>query len=133
MYDFFQALTTERVEPKSREKQVRAVVVETLKALLSLHEEGLVHRDVKLENLVFREKGKHSPRYTSSPRSASPQAWSRSPSPEHDERGRRRRRSPPPSAAQVECMSPRQVKLIDFDFVSAFEPSEAREGAKDIY
>ena len=72
--DFFQAIVDEEVRPRTREKQVRIVIVEVLRALRSLHEAGLVHRDVKLENVVFQQRGRHNPRYekdAASPRSAS--------------------------------------------------------------
>ena len=65
--DFYNAIADEEVRPRTREKQVRIIIVEVLRALRSLHEAGVVHKDVKLENVVFRQRGRHSPRCAGGP------------------------------------------------------------------
>ena len=56
-YDFFQILTSDSLEPEFVEREVRKVMVSLLESLHHLHTEGLIHKDVKLENIVFKEKG----------------------------------------------------------------------------
>ena len=43
--------------PEEIELEVRKIMFRMLKALQHLHVQGLIHRDVKLENFVFKEKG----------------------------------------------------------------------------
>ena len=42
--------------------RIRIVMRELLVSLNYLHSQGLVHKDVKLENLVFQKKGGVEPR-----------------------------------------------------------------------
>ena len=56
-YDFFQILTSDSLEPEFIEREVRKVMVSLLESLHHLHNQGLIHKDVKLENIVFKEKG----------------------------------------------------------------------------
>merc|ERR1719247_1429522 len=56
-YDFFQILTSDSLEPEFVEREVRKVMVSLLESLQHLHNQGLIHKDVKLENIVFKAKG----------------------------------------------------------------------------
>jgi serine/threonine protein kinase len=56
-YDFFQILTSDSLEPEFIEREVRKVMVSLLESLHHLHNQGLIHKDVKLENIVFKAKG----------------------------------------------------------------------------
>jgi serine/threonine protein kinase len=46
------------LDPEEREPEVRKIMFQMLKSLQHLHSQGLIHKDVKLENFVFKEKPK---------------------------------------------------------------------------
>merc|ERR1719311_292394 len=84
LFDFFRMLMSDDMETEALEKEVRTVMGELLLSLDHLHKQGLVHKDVKLENAVFKKK-----RY---PPTRKPN-WSKH-------------------------RLPRELKLIDFDYVT---------------
>ena len=57
LYDFFEILMSDSLEPEFVEREVRKIIGSLLKSLHHLHNQGLIHKDVKLENIVFKEKG----------------------------------------------------------------------------
>merc|ERR1719247_2867191 len=67
--------------------------------------------------------------------SPAPPSRTQSPAEHSGTRGRRRSRSSKLNASEVESMSPRQIKLIDFDFAEMCEQNAANpsEAAKHIY
>jgi serine/threonine protein kinase len=75
------------------EQVVRGLMVEVLSALAFLHSHGLVHKDVKLENLVHKVRGCVVPRSERSPRAQ--------------------------QKCQQTARNPAELKLIDFDFMEA--------------
>jgi serine/threonine protein kinase len=56
LMDFLKLLREKTVDPQTREKEVREVMHEVLLALDHFHKQGLVHKDVKLENLMFKQR-----------------------------------------------------------------------------
>ena len=78
--------------------EVRKVISNLLESLHHLHSQGLIHKDVKLENIVFKQKGK-GPRSPKSTPVCSvfgvPLSHAYSPDP----------------------VSPTGMRLIDFDFL----------------
>merc|ERR1719181_605201 len=61
--DFLKLLRDkENVDTETRENEVRQVMHEVLIALDHLHKQGLIHKDVKPENLVFKKKPILTPR-----------------------------------------------------------------------
>merc|ERR1719174_3119090 len=68
LFDFFRMLMADDMEVEKLEHEVRTVMGELLLSLDHLHKQGLVHKDVKLENLVFRKKGSLEPRNVNSPK-----------------------------------------------------------------
>merc|ERR1719238_1467422 len=57
LFDFFRMLMADDMEVETLEREVRTVMGELLLSLDHLHKQGLVHKDVKLENVVFKQKG----------------------------------------------------------------------------
>merc|ERR1719424_2050769 len=57
LFDFFRMLISDDMDDATLEKEVRVVMREILASLNFLHQKGLVHKDVKLENLVFKQQG----------------------------------------------------------------------------
>jgi serine/threonine protein kinase len=55
--DFLRLVMAEDLDTATLENEVRQVMSEVLISLDHLHKEGLVHKDVKLENFVFKKKG----------------------------------------------------------------------------
>merc|ERR1719473_1830737 len=92
LFDFLSMLWADGMDTAAVEHEVRQVMGELLLSLHHLHSQGLVHKDVKLENLVFRTKGAVEPRSAKSPKA-----------------------SFLPSDKTSECKSPTDLKLIDFD------------------
>merc|ERR1719253_603237 len=70
-----------------------------MKSLKHLHDNGIIHKDVKLENLVFLEKGK----------GVGPTGKAK--------------------AQDDNPKSPKMLKLIDFDFTEEWEPGSPRSKA----
>jgi calcium-dependent protein kinase len=62
LLDFFELLEDKSVDDETRENEVRKVMKEVLTALDHLHKQGLFHKDVKLDNLVFKNKATLTPR-----------------------------------------------------------------------
>jgi serine/threonine protein kinase len=60
--DFADLLDAEELDQATLEDEVRQVMHELLVALDHMHKQGLIHKDVKLENLVFKNKGPLRPR-----------------------------------------------------------------------
>jgi calcium-dependent protein kinase len=116
LFDFFKMLTSDNMEPKELENEVRTVVREMLVSLNHLHKQGLVHKDVKLENLVFKEKGGASLRSEKSPKKS-------------PRRGSRDASSPKTPKSPKSPTSPSNLKLIDFDFLDEWEPSSPKTKA----
>jgi serine/threonine protein kinase len=56
LMDFLKLLREKTVDPQTREKEVREVMHEVLLALDHFHKQGLVHKDVKLENVMFKQR-----------------------------------------------------------------------------
>ena len=91
--------------PKKFANELRAVIYEILCSISHLHKQGLVHKDVKLENLMFKDEGDEA-----------------SPS-----QSRRRRRWLPRCLLVNEApSSPSRLTLIDFDAVEEWEPGSPR-------
>jgi calcium-dependent protein kinase len=105
LFDFFRMLLSDDMDAPTLEREVRIVMRELLVSLNYLHAQGMVHKDVKLENLVFKEKGGVEPR------GASPKEKKKS--------------SKEPACPK----SPRMLKLIDFDFTEEWEPNSPRSRA----
>merc|ERR1719456_1408081 len=87
------------------EREVRQVMGELLLSLDHMHKQGLVHKDVKLENLVFQKKGGVEPRSVTKEKATFTHAKGESPK------------------------SPTELKLIDFDFTEEWEPSSPKSKA----
>merc|ERR550514_1375528 len=62
LFDFFRVLTSDSLEPDVVEKEVKKIISSLLESLQHLHSQGLIHKDVKLENIVFKEKGATTPK-----------------------------------------------------------------------
>jgi calcium-dependent protein kinase len=110
LFDFFRVLTseTDSVEPAFVEREVRKVIGSLLNSLHHLHSQGLIHKDVKLENIVFKEKGSaglSTPKSSRTPKSYL--SWGSSPAP-------------------GDPASPVGMRLIDFDFLEEWEPSSPK-------
>jgi calcium-dependent protein kinase len=105
LFDFFRMLMADDMDDDTLEREVRQAVGEILLSLDHLHGQGLVHKDVKLENLVFLKKGCIEPRSVKSPKAVI--------SGEHAK----------------ECNSPKTLKLIDFDFTEEWEPESPKSKA----
>jgi calcium-dependent protein kinase len=106
LFDFFRMLMADDMDTETLEREVRTVMGELLLSLSHLHQQGLVHKDVKLENLVFRKKGSLEPRCVNSPKAVITTK----------EKGE----SP---------KSPTNLKLIDFDFTEEWEPESPKSKA----
>jgi calcium-dependent protein kinase len=109
LFDFFKMLANDDLSAEDFNKELQIVMRELLLSLRHLHNQGLVHQDVKLENLVFRDQGQ-----------VSLDRRSRSPSPTSSPKSARRKTAPSPPA------SPKVLKLIDFDFTQEWEPSSPK-------
>jgi len=106
LFDFFRMLMSDDMDAATLETEVRQVIGEILLSLDHLHKEGFVHKDVKLENLVFKQKGGLEPRSVASPKAKVNG---------QDKRG--------------SIKSPKMLKLIDFDFTEEWEPNSPRSKA----
>jgi calcium-dependent protein kinase len=104
LLDFLPVLKGSDMDAETFEGEVRQVMGELFIALAHLHKEGLMHKDLKMENLVFKEKGGFEPRRVGSP-TLIPE--------DEDERAGKKKRSP---------RSPRELKLIDFDVTAEWRP-----------
>ena len=82
--------------------EVRKVISNLLESLHHLHSQGLIHKDVKLENIVFKEKGSST---MDTPKS------SRTPKTNVSSGG-----------LPGEPVSPTGMRLIDFDFLEEWDP-----------
>jgi calcium-dependent protein kinase len=96
--DFFLRLLTCGGLHESLEKEVQQVMREVLLSLDYLHKKGIIHKDVKLENLVFKNKGTLEQRDLNKRESI------------------RELRD-----AVLGGTRPTQLKLIDFDFTEDFD------------
>jgi calcium-dependent protein kinase len=103
LFDFFRMLMSDDMDAVTLENEVRQVIGEILVSLDHLHKQGFVHKDVKLENLVFKQKGGLEPRTVDSPKA-------------------RVHKDNDPK-------SPKMLKLIDFDFTEEWEPNSPRSKA----
>jgi serine/threonine protein kinase len=101
LFDFFRLLMADDLKPDHVEREVRVVIREILCALHQMHKIGLVHKDVKLENLVFKSVGGVDVM-------PSKQTHHCDPSSPH---------------------SPKILKLVDFDFTDEWEPSSPKSKA----
>lgn len=104
LFDFVQIIGSEAMQPKELESLVRAVMFEVLQSLFGLHEQGLVHKDVKLENVMLKEPA--SPRSPKRP-------------------GQRLERE--------NSSKPAQLKLVDFDFTDDLSPKATAVVGTDGY
>ena len=84
------------MDVEALEDVLRQVMGEMMVALAHLHQQGFVHKDVKLENFVFKEKGVVEPRRVGSPTLIRKDAG--------------------------DCKSPTSLKLIDFDLTVEWRP-----------
>jgi serine/threonine protein kinase len=107
LFDFFRVLTSDQLEPEVVEKEVKKIIGSLLESLQHLHNQGLIHKDVKLENIVFKEKGATTPKSGRSPK---------------------RRVSREPNSP-TEPVSPSGMRLIDFDFLEEWEPTSPKSKA----
>jgi len=104
LFDFLRMLTSDDMQPAELNRELQIVMRELMLSLRHLHSQGLVHKDVKLENLVFKDKGGirvQSPKTKGAGRGISPG-------------------SP---------KSPKTLKLIDFDFTQEWEPNSPKSKA----
>merc|ERR1719326_411088 len=102
LFDFFRVLTSDQLEPEMVEKEVKKIIASLLESLHHLHQQGLIHKDVKLENIVFKKKGCNTPKSGRTPK---------------------RRLSRESSSTPPEPVSPSGMRLIDFDFLEEWEPT----------
>jgi serine/threonine protein kinase len=114
LFDFYRVLAGE-TDSKYREQEVRNVVRDTLIALQYLHEQGLVHKDVKLENVCLKETLADE-RSSESQKGSRRQSWAGSSAVSKVEK------SPPKPSSPVH----RTVKIIDFDFTEEWEPNSPK-------
>jgi serine/threonine protein kinase len=101
--DFAESLDAIGAPPQELESIVRAVMYEVLQSLKGLHARGLVHRDVKLENVMLKEAASLR-------------------SPKNGQRLERR-----------DSGEPAQLKLVDFDFTDDLSPKTTRVVGTDGY
>merc|ERR1719453_246201 len=106
LFDFFRMLASDDMPPDELNRELQVVMREMCLSLRHLHNQGLVHKDVKLENLVFKEKGGIG--MSSSPKTPKTPKGAKSPN------------SP---------SSPKVLKLIDFDFTDEWEPNSPKSRA----
>jgi calcium-dependent protein kinase len=99
----FHAMICADVDVEKLEREVRQVMGEILMALVHLHQQGLMHKDLKLENLVFKERGCFEPRRVGSPTILAKDF----------------------DFGAKEKNSPTSLKLIDFDFAAEWRPDTA--------
>jgi serine/threonine protein kinase len=109
LLDFFRVLTSDSLDPEFVEKEVRKIIGSLLESLHYLHSQGLIHKDVKLENIVFKEKGDST--------KATPES---SQIPKTKVSG---------GSSPVDPVSPTGMRLIDFDFLEEWEPSSPKSKA----
>jgi len=102
LFDFFRLLMSDDIADDVLEREVRVVMREMILSLNYLHKQGLVHKDVKLENLVFKQAG-----------GAQMAQGGRSPK----------------KPVAGEPQSPKMLKLIDFDFTDEWEPGSPKSKA----
>merc|ERR1719473_1371050 len=107
LFDFFRVLTSDTLEPDVVEKEVRKIIGSLLDSLQHLHNQGLIHKDVKLENIVFKEKAAGTPKSARTPK----------------------RRFSGGSGMAAEPVSPTGMRLIDFDFLEEWEPTSPKSKA----
>jgi serine/threonine protein kinase len=105
LFDFFRMLMADDMTIDTLEREVRQVMGELLLSLDHMHKQGLVHKDVKLENLVFQKKGGVEPRSVTKEKATFTHAKGESPK------------------------SPSRLKLIDFDFTEEWEPDSPKSKA----
>jgi serine/threonine protein kinase len=99
LLNFLNVCLTDDMDDATLEKEVRQVMGELLLNLQHLHKLDLIHKDVKLENVVFKNRGAYAPL----------PSWNR-------------RESVVPDEEAPVCRIPAELKLIDFDFTNAWEP-----------
>jgi serine/threonine protein kinase len=119
LYTFFKVLhppktssmhhsTSDRLDQEDLEDLVRKIMRQVLKALQHLHVQGLIHKDVKLENFVFKRK----PRRVESQNSITSffdSFFTRC------------------AAESSKITIPSELKLIDFDFVQEWNGADAAD------
>jgi serine/threonine protein kinase len=57
LFDFWKILTSDSVTPEVVEREVKKIIGSLLRSLHHLHSQGLIHKDVKMENIMFMENG----------------------------------------------------------------------------
>jgi serine/threonine protein kinase len=99
--NFLKLYLCDEMDDETYENEVREVMREVLLSLQHLHKMGIVHKDVKLDNFVFKNRGALTPRTAAQPKSR--------------------------AVATEEVASvgrqPSGLKLIDFDFTNVFDLS----------
>merc|ERR1719506_1117762 len=98
---FLDFLWAEKLDDEARENEVRQVMHELLVSLDDLHKQGLVHKDVKMENLLFKKRGFLHPRVPVS-----------TPNEQRSPKGLSRR--------------PTGLKLIDFDSIEEYKRTRSK-------
>uniref|UniRef100_A0A7S4PWY8 Protein kinase domain-containing protein n=1 Tax=Alexandrium monilatum TaxID=311494 RepID=A0A7S4PWY8_9DINO len=105
--DLFETL---QAEGKLPVEEVKEILRQLLEAVSELHESGCIHKDLKLENVMFSRRGffVQQPLHSTTPTGGGAVA------------SRQRRASAPQAAA------PSSVKLIDFDTVEEWTPKSPK-------
>jgi len=57
LFDFWKILTSDSLTPEVVEREVKKIIGSLLRSLHHLHSQGLIHKDVKMENIMFMENG----------------------------------------------------------------------------
>eukprot|EP00928_Gymnodinium_smaydae_P049521 TRINITY_DN33246_c0_g1_i1.p1 TRINITY_DN33246_c0_g1~~TRINITY_DN33246_c0_g1_i1.p1 ORF type:complete len:345 (-),score=56.66 TRINITY_DN33246_c0_g1_i1:178-1212(-) len=105
--DLFETMAEEKLSPGDS----REIVKQILDALIALHNDGRIHKDIKIENVMVDID---SPKFSKSTRRMS----------------RGSTGSTPIAASPKPADTPGEVKLIDFDTVQDWEPMSPK--AKDV-
>jgi calcium-dependent protein kinase len=106
--DFFDVLRAPDVDDQTREDEVRQIMYELLTSLDHIHKQGLLHKDIKLENFVFKNKASLRPRVPTLPGE---------------------RQAPGSSSSQNAAgvsKRPSQLKLIDFDSTEQYKRMKSK-------
>jgi len=56
LFDFFRMLVSDDLSPEELNRELQIVMREMMRSLNHLHKQGMIHKDVKLENLVFMDR-----------------------------------------------------------------------------
>lgn len=111
--DLFETLHAEGKLPVD---EVKDILRQLLDAVAELHDHGCIHKDLKLENVMFNRRASLAPQPL--PEKSSYSAGGATPA--------RSRRASAPNVGIAQGLAPAAVKLIDFDTVEEWGPKSPK-------